>query len=61
MFTIMTFPFLFGVMFGDLGHGVLMLMFASLLVLKEKAMGKQKVRGSGVGGRGRIGRRRGGC
>ena len=41
----MTFPFLFAVMFGDLGHGFLMLLFALLLVLSEKSLGKQKVRG----------------
>jgi len=40
VFTIMTFPFLFAVMFGDLGHGILMLMFALFLVIKEKALGK---------------------
>ena len=44
VFTIMTFPFLFAVMFGDLGHGALMLMFALLLVLSEKSLGKQQVR-----------------
>ena len=43
VFTIMTFPFLFAVMFGDLGHGMLMLMFALLLVLSEKSLGKQQV------------------
>ncbi|KAL6762998.1 vacuolar proton ATPase subunit A [Haematococcus lacustris] len=40
VFTIVTFPFLFAVMFGDFGHGVLMLLFALLLVVKEKALGK---------------------
>ncbi|KAK9728053.1 H(+)-transporting V0 sector ATPase subunit a [Basidiobolus ranarum] len=42
LFTIITFPFLFAVMFGDLGHGVLMTAFALWLVLKEKALAKYK-------------------
>lgn len=41
VFTIVSFPFLFAVMFGDIGHGVLMLMFAGFLVLSEKKLGKQ--------------------
>jgi V-type H+-transporting ATPase subunit a len=43
VFTIMTFPFLFAVMFGDFGHGILLLLFALLLVLSEKSLGKQQV------------------
>ncbi len=39
----MTFPFLFAVMFGDFGHGFLMLLFALLLLLNEKSLGKQKL------------------
>ena len=42
-FTIVTFPFLFAVMFGDFGHGLLLLMFGLVLVLREKTMGKQQL------------------
>ncbi|OAF65736.1 V-ATPase subunit [Intoshia linei] len=35
-FSIITFPFLFAVMFGDMGHGILMTAFALVLVLMEK-------------------------
>ena len=37
-FTIITFPFLFAVMFGDLGHGFLMFLTALMLVLKENSL-----------------------
>ena len=40
VFTIVTFPFLFAVMFGDFGHGVLMLLAALYLVYNEKKLGK---------------------
>eukprot|EP00056_Hartaetosiga_gracilis_P005753 m.88508 g.88508 ORF g.88508 m.88508 type:complete len:839 (+) comp12269_c0_seq1:132-2648(+) len=39
-FTIITFPFLFAVMFGDLGHGFLMAIAAFFIILKEKALSK---------------------
>ena len=35
-FTIITYPFLFGVMFGDVGHGFLVLLLALYFIVKEK-------------------------
>lgn len=39
--TLMTFPFLFAVMFGDFGHAILMLAFGAFLIYKEKQFMKQ--------------------
>jgi V-type H+-transporting ATPase subunit a len=43
VFTIITFPFLFAVMFGDLGHGFFLTLFAATLVLSEKKLGAMKL------------------
>ncbi|GFR41621.1 hypothetical protein Agub_g2347, partial [Astrephomene gubernaculifera] len=43
VFTIATFPFLFAVMFGDLGHGLLMSIFAAWLLWNEAKFGKQQL------------------
>ena len=54
VFTIVTFPFLFAVMFGDLGHALLMLMFAGYLIRNEKKLGSEKlgeIFGMAFGGR----------
>ncbi|ORX49131.1 V0/A0 complex, 116-kDa subunit of ATPase [Hesseltinella vesiculosa] len=42
LFTIISFPFLFAVMFGDIGHGFLMFLFALYLVLNEKKLSQNK-------------------
>ena len=44
-YAIITFPFLFGVMFGDMGHGLMMLLFASVLIAFEKKLAKTKAGG----------------
>ncbi|CAI5984862.1 unnamed protein product [Closterium sp. NIES-64] len=43
VFTIITFPFLFAVMFGDWGHGILMLLASLWLVKNERKLGSQKL------------------
>ena len=39
-FTVITFPFLFGVMFGDIGHGLIVLLFAGYLCLNASRIEK---------------------
>lgn len=41
-YTVITFPFLFAVMFGDFGHGILMTLFAVWMVLRESRILSQK-------------------
>ncbi len=43
VFTIITFPFLFAVMFGDAGHGVIMLSFGLWMCIKEKMLEARKI------------------
>ena len=42
-YTIITFPFLFAIMFGDAGHGMLMTLFGVWMILKEKPLAAKKI------------------
>ncbi|KAB0800419.1 hypothetical protein PPYR_06159 [Photinus pyralis] len=43
LYTLISFPFLFAVMFGDAGHGVIMLSFGAYMVLCEKKLQAKKI------------------
>jgi V-type H+-transporting ATPase subunit a len=40
LFAVITFPFLFAVMFGDIGHGILAFLTALVMILYEKKLAK---------------------
>ncbi|EEB18611.1 vacuolar proton translocating ATPase 116 kDa subunit A isoform, putative [Pediculus humanus corporis] len=44
LYTIITFPFLFAVMFGDSGHGIILTLFSGFMILKEKQYLKAKIK-----------------
>lgn len=41
VYTIVTFPFLFAVMFGDWGHGICLLLGALILIARESKLSTQ--------------------
>lgn len=43
VFTIVTFPFLFAVMFGDWGHGLCLLLATLFFIIREKKLSNQKL------------------
>lgn len=43
VYTIITFPFLFAVMFGDWGHGMCLLLATLMLIFREKKLSSQKL------------------
>nr|DAD26067.1 TPA_asm: hypothetical protein HUJ06_027535 [Nelumbo nucifera] len=43
VYTVITFPFLFAVMFGDWGHGICLLLGAIILIARENKLGSQKL------------------
>ncbi|KAF8181071.1 V-type ATPase, V0 complex, 116kDa subunit family [Pholiota molesta] len=43
LFAIITFPFLFAVMFGDIGHGAIIFIAALYMILKEKKLAESDV------------------
>lgn len=43
VYTVVTFPFLFAVMFGDWGHGICLLLAALYLMIRERKFTSQKL------------------
>ncbi|ONK77025.1 uncharacterized protein A4U43_C02F2330 [Asparagus officinalis] len=43
VYSVITFPFLFAVMFGDWGHGICLLLGSLILIIREKKLGSRKL------------------
>ena len=48
VYTVVTFPFLFAVMFGDWGHGICLLLLALFLIARESKLSSQVLQISGI-------------
>ncbi len=46
-FTVITFPFLFAVMFGDFGHALLVVLVALFMVMRENSL-KKSIKGNEI-------------
>lgn len=44
LYTIITFPFLFAVMFGDIGHGIIVLLFGAYLCIWEQKIIDKRIK-----------------
>uniref|UniRef100_A0AC34EZJ3 V-type proton ATPase subunit a n=1 Tax=Panagrolaimus sp. ES5 TaxID=591445 RepID=A0AC34EZJ3_9BILA len=43
-YTMVTFPFLFAIMFGDMGHGLIMMLFGIFLIMREKQLEAARIK-----------------
>ena len=48
VYTIVTFPFLFAVMFGDWGHGICLLLATLYFIIREKKLSSQVITNGSV-------------
>lgn len=54
LFAVITFPFLFAVMFGDIGHGFIIFMVAVFMIVSERRLGRTDLGEVGLSARSRA-------